>query len=346
MKTNQATALMIRMDKIGDLVLSLPADQAQVLHRWQVHWFIAENLEFVPQFSEPPRKFSAFCKKFSLSGFIQMLRTLGRLRPQVAVVFYAPWWVGLALFLARVPVRIGRLSQWHSFLFFNYGVRQKRSQSLIHESEYNWELLLRGLSRWSHKPYSFPHPIPYLKLKAPRPSTTLKKWQLQPQQYIVVHPGMAGSALNWPGSHYLELIQTASQKTTIVITGTKGDASYLQPLQQSLQNQPQVLWLNEALNSEELLDILSQAKAVVAPSTGVLHLAASLGVSAVGLYSPKRQESSRRWGPRGPKAIVLEPFLTHPTDASADFDSQVMSQISVKQVLEALEDFKKIQSLS
>jgi len=59
-----------------------------------------------------------------------------------------------------------------------------------------------------------------------------------------------------------------------------------------------VRWLVSELTTAELLDVLAQAKSVVAPSTGVLHLAASLGTPALGLYSPRIVEHPRRWAPK------------------------------------------------
>jgi ADP-heptose:LPS heptosyltransferase len=43
--------------------------------------------------------------------------------------------------------------------------------------------------------------------------------------------------------------------------------------------------------------ILSKAMLFVGPSTGTTHIAATLGVPVVSIYSPIKVQSSLRWGP-------------------------------------------------
>ena len=66
----------------------------------------------------------------------------------------------------------------------------------------------------------------------------------------------------------------------------------------------QIRWLQSQLNLKELITILAEAEFVVAPSTGVAHLAASVGAKVHGIYSPVRVHHPRRWGPRGPQVTV------------------------------------------
>ena len=54
------------------------------------------------------------------------------------------------------------------------------------------------------------------------------------------------------------------------------------------------------LGLEEYIGMLSLARAVVAPSTGPVHIAAALGVPRVaGIYSPVPAHHPHRWGPLG-----------------------------------------------
>jgi ADP-heptose:LPS heptosyltransferase len=86
------------------------------------------------------------------------------------------------------------------------------------------------------------------------------------------------------------------------------------------------------LSPPELLNLLSQAKSVLAPSTGVLHLAASLEVPVFGIYSPKKQEQAKRWGPKGPSVTIFTPATTIDTQLRAD----VMEEILPKDVAAAI----------
>lgn len=269
----------------------------------------------------PSKNFIEVDKQFSLSHFFQLVKLLRSFQCERAVVFQAPWFVGLAILIARVPVRIGRWSQWHSFLFFNRGVRQKRSQSHCHESQYNWDLISAAVE-------TDPRALPYPCLRAPEIKTP---YDLRPKEYCVVHPGMMGSALNWSSAQYIQLIQELKQKITVVITGTVSDQAWTAPIQSALGGEKNIICLQEKLKPQELLKVLEQAQFVVAPSTGVIHLAAALGTPVVGIYSHRQKESVVRWGPLTDKKLIFAPPSDAPESAIA------MEQVSPDHVLKSIE---------
>lgn len=338
--------LFIRMDKIGDLVLSLNLDQAVNLKdptgTLITHWWIAEGLEVIPVMSQPQKQFIAWPKKFSFKTFIAAYQSLRKQPPKMAILLHGPLWVALVLWLARVPFRIGRRSQWWSFLFYNVGLRQKRSLSEHHESSYNFDLLRQGVDHLHNKGKLLelavaerePAPLTMDLASAPKDLSALHSdSELLQQEYIVIHAGMAGSALNWPTECYLQIIKSLSQKHLVVLTGTQADLPFLEPLKIRLQPQKNLLWLDGQLTLQQLLHVVNQAKLTIAPSTGVLHLSASLGRPSLGLYSPLRAHHPQRWGPRGKRAIYLLP--TGFEEPVAIVPENVMSLLSVGQVLEA-----------
>jgi ADP-heptose:LPS heptosyltransferase len=323
------SVVFIRLDRMGDLILTLPCDQL-VAKDYQCHWMIPQGLEFVIESGSPPRAFTSLNKNLAWVSFWKLCRWLRDTRPAVSISFHVPWWVNLALWLSRVPVRGGVLSQWHSYLFLNKGLRQKRSQVEAHEIEYNYQLVEhvfdqpRDRKLW--QAYDM-HASP----GTPLPFET-------EQSYIVVHPGMGGSALNWPTSSYVKFIETMSEHTTVVVTGTKSDEVYLTPLKQELKNNPKVVWLDKQLDGYQLLKLLKNANANIAPSTGVLHLSASLGAASIGIYSPIKVHQAARWGPKGQEVSTFTPKAPCP----AHFECLrqecphyfCMDQLSVEPVLE------------
>lgn len=295
-------ALLVRLDKIGDLILTLPADQQKSLAGYECTWIVAPGMGFIPAHAEPPRRYFELSKEWTAANWRKLQVILNDLQPEVTVAFQTPWWISLAFFLFGVKKRVGVLSKWHSFLFLNHGVRQKRSEAKFNELEYNHQLVQQGLRD------SSPVEYPFLTLKE-FSATVLPAL---PPKYVVVHPGMAGSARNWSTGKYITLIKMLTPKTAIVITGTSADRPYVNPLREALENEPNILWLNEKLNIEQLFCVLAKAKHVIAPSTGVLHLAASLGTPVTGIYSPVRVQKDTRWGPRGKFTHTLTPKVDCP----------------------------------
>lgn len=317
--------LLIRLDKIGDLISTMPVDQADLLKNCEVRWVIAKGLGFVPDHAIPKRTYIELSKEdwqTSLKALIQYLRDF---KPDVAVSFQAPWWVNYALWITGTPVRAGVQSQWHSFLFLNKGLRQRRSKAVQHEADYNFDLLRYAMGDTSSRP-----PTPILKLQAPENSELLRKYSLVPQHYVVIHAGMAGSALNWPTENYITLIRKIAETTQVVLTGTPADEPFLKDIKAALKDHPKVLSLQNLLKASELFTVLKNSKAVVVPSTGVAHMAASLGAKVLGLYSPIRVQHPRRWAARGENVQI---FVSQNENPPYD---KAMQEITVEDLLKAI----------
>ncbi len=297
------TALFIRLDRMGDLILTLPCD-GLISERYQTHWLIPNGLEFVADHATPKKEYLAISKQWSWKNFFQLRKTIKTIAPDVSVSFHVPWWINFALWSCGVKTRGGVLSQWHSYLFLNKGLRQKRSRVEAHEMEYNYQLvehvfdLKRNREKWTA-----------LELSASDEQSV--PFDVS-QDYFVVHPGMGGSALNWPTTSYADVINEISGKATVVITGTKADDPYLKPLKMNLKENHQVVWLDKQLDGPQLLKLLKNANAIIAPSTGVLHLSASLGAASLGVFSPIKVHRDQRWGPKGPKAFTFSPSVPCP----------------------------------
>jgi heptosyltransferase I len=336
-ETKQETkrALFVRLDRIGDLVLTLPTEEA--FETAKVDWWIPPGLSFITHSANPARHAREVGRKLDWSIFTSLVREIRRQKYHLAVVFHAPWWVGFALWLARVPLRVGVRSQWHSFLFFNRGVRQKRSRAEHSELEYNYRLIESGLGL-SHGAL----PRSSLKLESKKPEL-LSRLDLTPLSYTVVHPGMGGSALNWPSEKYAELIERLKEFGKVVITGTASDEAFLGPLRERLSKQEHVVWLDGKLKGDELISVLGQARAIIAPSTGVLHLAASTGRPTVGIFSPVRVQHPKRWGPQGAKTSVAIPQVNCPGELTCLGEVcphfNCMETITPQSVLESLKVF-------
>lgn len=294
---------LIRLDKIGDLVCTLPVDESPALEGADVHWVVSKGLGFIPRNSVPVRKFSEWPRLTSWQNFWAFYLFLRQEKFDLAVSFQAPWWVSKALLLARVPVRAGVRGQWHSFIYLNRTLRQRRSLASQHEADYNADLLNFALNDQSGR-----RPTPVLKMAAPGVATDFwLQHHLTKGQYAVVHPGMAGSALNWPQKNYVMLVRELAKNRQVVITGTTADESWLTEVRAGLAGCENIHWEIGTLSPEQLLNILAGAQFLAAPSTGVAHLAAALGRPVLAFFSPLRVQRPQRWSPRGPVVHVLMP---------------------------------------
>lgn len=337
---------LIRLDKIGDLVSTLPVDEILEGLGHEVHWIIANGLEFLPENSSPKRVFHSIPIQSFKTGYAPLKKILADIEPDLSVLFYGPWWASYATLTSGIPKRFGRRSQWHSLLFLTDSIRQSRSASEKHEADYNFELLISAMKsvKSSFTPPSLEQ-TPVLKLEPPPLRHLFEKFHISPKQYIIVHAGMAGSALNWPQKNYIELISSLAHKHTVLLTGTKTDASIVEPIFEATKANPRVQLLLDKLNATELLFILKSASYLVVPSTGVAHLGASLtdGPKVISLFPPLKSQHPNRWAPRGAHAQVLFPNLECPAKINCLAEKcehhPCMPTISVKQVLELMIHF-------
>lgn len=304
--------VFIRLDKIGDLICTLPVDQILDESEYDITWIVQKGLGSVVDLGSKKRKYLELDKNDPDFAVKILKKFLQVLKPDVAISFQGPWWLNFELFKARVPVRSGVYSQWHSFLFLNHGLRQKRSKALQHEFDYNKDLVLKTFMLKDDRRFR------YFEISNPEQNQILQKFNLASKKYIVVHPGMMGSALNWNQSQYIDFIQKKiSEQKILCITGTSSDDPYLTQIKKEFQNHASVRWLQNQLSMKELVCILAESEFVLAPSTGVAHLAASVGAVIHGIYSPILVHHPRRWAPRGPNVTVHVPENVEPGEEQA-----------------------------
>jgi ADP-heptose:LPS heptosyltransferase len=218
----------------------------------------------------------------------------------MAVAIQVPLWVATALWLARIPIRRGVASKWYSWVFFNQAIRQKRSLAEKSEAQYNIDLL-----QIKNRPLEEPiKPVRILPNEI-----RVQEWKQKiGESFVLIHPGMAGSARNWPALNYKKLAEILlKNKMKVVVSGSKGDLNFIHST--NLLNTPGVISIVERTPPEDLLAVISLASVVVAPSTGVAHLGASLNKKVIGIYSPVRVQRPQRWGPLGDKARTFIPDL-------------------------------------
>ena len=296
--------LIARVDRIGDLILTLPMEAAAKLKGpAEVTWLIEENLRFIIEALSPmPQAFFVNRARGFLDQISEATKLTKWLKTQKFDEVYGvhvPWWVALSFFLARIPVRVGVASQWFSWLFYNKPIRQKRSQAIKNEAQYNLDLL-------GSKQLSFARLIPDPNL--------VEEWKARlGEGYVIVHPGMSGSARNWPAANYRDLAEKLIKAgNRVLVTGSSGDRDFV--MTTGILSVNGVEDFVSKTSGSELLSIISLARAVVAPSTGVAHLAASLGKRTVGIYSPVRVQHPKRWGPLGERVRILTPQVECPGD--------------------------------
>jgi len=210
---------------------------------------------------------------------------------------------------AGLAQRIGTTNRVYHWLTCNRLVRLSRKNSDLHEAQLNLKLLV-PLGAREH--YSLHEIGGFYGLTRLPPLPASVAALPDPERFnLVLHPKSRGSAREWGLDNFSQLIDLLPQdRFKIFISGTAAEGALMESL---FRDHPFVTDLTGRLSLGELMAFLARADGLVAASTGPLHLAAALGIHALGIYPPIRPMHPGRWGPVGPKAEVF----VRPGDCSA-----------------------------
>jgi heptosyltransferase-3 len=116
---------------------------------------------------------------------------------------------------------------------------------------------------------------------------------IDPKKFnVILHPKSKGSAKEWGLANYLQLIKLLPKdQFKIFISGTAEDGKLIGNTFDFDEN---VVSLIGKLSLTDFIAFIAKTDGLVAASTGPLHIAAALNKKAIGLYAPKRPDSSRQ----------------------------------------------------
>ena len=209
--------------------------------------------------------------------------------------------IARAAWKARIPQRIGTTNRLYHWLYCNIRVPLSRKNSPWHEAQLNLRLLGPLGARKSYTPEEIGGFYGLTRLVALPPAVAAL---LSPDRFnLILHPKSRGSAREWGLDNFRQLIVLLPRdRFKIFLTGTAAEGKLLEPLRQEF---PFLTDLTGRLSLGELMSFIARADGLVAASTGPLHLAAALGINALGIYPPIRPMHPGRWAPVGKKAVVF-----------------------------------------
>jgi heptosyltransferase-3 len=133
----------------------------------------------------------------------------------------------------------------------------------------------------------------------------------QRKPYVIMHAWAIGAGKRlkeWPPKHWASVAALLRERgLSVVLTGSAADAKDGEALAAQIKEQVGEISLENLtgkLTFRELLPVVAGAEAVVSVNTGIMHLAAALGVRTVGLHGPT---NPRRWGPYGRHCTAVTP---------------------------------------
>ncbi len=197
---------------------------------------------------------------------------------------------------AKIPLRIGTSHRRFHWFTCNRWVNFTRKRSLLHEAQLNFQLLkgigiqfipsLEELKTFYGEFNFFPLQLP-------------ENWKPDKEKInIIIHPGSRGSAREWGHDNFVHLVSLLqNDKWLVWLSGSEDEGKSIRPLldSQGLKYKD----ISGKLTLEEFIAFIGQSQALVAASTGPLHIAAAKSIWAIGIYPPMKPIHPGRWAPIG-----------------------------------------------
>ena len=297
--------LFVRTDRLGDVLLNLPAVAAlraacPAAHvTMMVHPNLGALLEGSPEVDElmAYQDDSRRPWWWAAAGLACRLRAK---RFDVAILSTSKKEFHVAAFLAGIPQRVGYDRKWGWLL--THRLPDAKALGERHEVEYNLDLI-KPLGRPSSVPsWRWPQ-LEHEQLDVAR---LLEQHGIRAvEPFIVLHPWTSNPRKQWPLPRYQDVARRIAEELrhpVIVIGGPEEQprVGEVRPDTDAVVN------LVGQLTLKQLAALLRRAKLLVSNDSGPVHLAASVGTRTVVLFGTADPgDGPRRWGPWGSGHTVI-----------------------------------------
>jgi len=306
--TGKERFLVVRTDRVGDVVLSLPVLETIKTRFPESHLtmmvssYTADVVKSNPNLDDLIIDDHADRNR-GVKGFLMLVKEVKAGKFDVGVLLRPTFRLALLLFLAGVRYRIGTGYRFYQMLF-NRKVYVHRKRNLRHEADYNLDLL---------KPLAIEPEriVPKVYLTAEEESFAQQIWNefeiTADDTVVVIHPGSGDSSLNLPAKRFAQVADRLVEEldAKIFLTGTRREEDLIDFIRRSMQHQ--AADLTGRTNIRKLAAVLKKADVMISNSTGPMHLAAAVGTPTVAVFCPSFAAGPIRWGPYGDGHEVILP---------------------------------------
>jgi len=256
--------------------------------------------------------------RLPIGRYVALGRRLKAERYGTALIMLRTWKAALAPFLAGIPERTGFFGELRFGLIndLRWGERQlKRMIDCM-----GTLALPKGVKpppEW---------PLPEIVVPAEEIATWLDRraFTAAPRPLVALAPGAVGPGKRWASASYAELARRLTAAGIGVwVLGGPNEAPFAREIVAATGSGARDLTGNDL---RDAVIALAAVDAAVSNDSGLMHVAAAIGVPTVALFGPT---DPRLWGPLNPLAATIEP-------PSGDLRHRNVDEITVERVFDAV----------
>ena len=289
--------LLVRNDKMGDLILSIPAISwlRKNLPNAKLVWLVKKEL----------RDLAMLCHHVDDviydDSFRSIMNKINSYQFDIALTFFSTFRIGYLINKAKIPIRLAPKTKLAQF-FYNHKIVQKRSRSQKPEYEYNTELVSELFNILQIQDIIDIDKPPYIKLDDIKNNQIkrefAKKYQIDNEKKIIfIHPGTGGSSNTLSIEDYSKICigLRGFDDYNFIIHHSVDDERVANDLISKLPKNISITKISPTKDKIQMVKNISVCDLFISGSTGPLHIAGALNKKTVGFYPSKKSSTSLRW---------------------------------------------------
>ncbi len=332
----QKRILILRPDRIGDVVLSTPIPRE--IKKAFPNSFVAMYLRSYTKdiYVNNPYVDNIIINDYQgkkISDFFEKVKELRKYNFTHALMLLPTEYNNWLIFFAGIKNRIGVGHKFYQFISGAKSVSRNKYIPLRHEADYCMDLARKMGVETDNLEAEI-----HLTKEEKQKSSEIKKSLLNGKRHLIgVHISSGNSAPNWKEDNYIELIKLLNSQNDIQVVVTDNIIS-------DSMKKLGVEFPNEKKSLRESIVNLSSLDYLISASTGPMHMAAALKVKTVSLFCPLTACSPKLWGPMGNESEIILPKENYcqtkcpgdPKKCSFDEDGGLEPQQVARKILELI----------
>lgn len=284
--------LIFRTDRIGDLVMTLPAVELlrEKYSKSEFHLIAGKwnepLLKYIKDFDRIEFWSPSWISRGEASdSFFRLFKRAVKLRKEkydLTIDFTSDIRINLLMWLSGAKRRIG-YSDSGGGAFLTETIEELG----IHRVKQNFELLKRlGIHENNRKP-SLEGTITFDK-------------PIEQKKMVIIHPWGGRPVKTWKTEKYSELARMIHEKLKIdvILTGSEQDCELCAKIKEA--SKAGVSNMAGRLSFQQMMETIKSAMIFISPDTGPMHIATALGTPTVSLFGPS---DAAKYGPYGDPKI-------------------------------------------
>jgi len=327
--------LVIRLDKVGDVICSLPVITA--LRENFPHSFIgflsSAYTNDLIESNSSINEAILYEERASLFRRIGFMYSLKKYRFDLAIVLSPYFESSLVAFLSGAKFRVGYPANGSAFLLTDKISLKNRFK---HEIESSLDVVRNiGIDTQNKVPIL---EIPDIDRKFAE--NFFLERQISPSDLVIgIHPSASAQYKCWPADYFAAVSDNLIEKhqAKIILFGSKSDIAIIDKILKLARHAPVVA--DCSFNLMQVAGLISNCSIFLGNNSGPMHIAAAVGTPTVAIFGNIHPlDSEKKWAPPGENNIVVRKNMDcigcHPGNCR---DYRCINEVAMADVLEALD---------